>query len=197
MAHAVRQFESRRRGLTLIEVMVLVVVISIMAAMAVPSMRTTGVMQVRTAARTLVSDIAFAQADAMAYQSRRALWFGKVPQRNGDGTWSFVDGNGYTIVEVNGPTLDLATDTMFDPESPDRPYGRNFDENTYGGAEITGVVSDETDMLIFDELGGPVAELDGPAPGSGATITIEGAGGVLTVGVQPFSGRVTVDVTSP
>jgi len=130
----------------------------------------------------------------MAYQSRRAIWFGKVPRRDpSTGAWSYEDGNGYTLVEVRGATIDLATDAMFDPEDPDRPYGRDFDGNTYGGAEITEVVSDETDLLIFDELGGPVAELDGPAPGSGATITIEGAGDALTIDVQPFSGRVRVE----
>ena len=193
MSRAARTTSPIRRGVTLIEVSVLVVVIGLIAALSVPSMQQTGVMQVRTAARTLVSDIAFAQSDAMAYQSRRAIWFGKVPRLDASGVWTYVDGNGYTVVEVDGPTLDLATDAMFDPESPDRPFGRDFDEGRYGGARITGVTSDTSDLLIFDELGGPVADLDGPDPGTGASVTIQGAGQTVTVDVQPFSGRVTVD----
>ncbi|MEQ9616949.1 MAG: prepilin-type N-terminal cleavage/methylation domain-containing protein [Phycisphaerales bacterium] len=189
------QASRARRGVTLIEVMVLVTILGTLALFAIPSMQQTGIMRVRTAARTLVADIAFVQADAMAYQSRRAIWFGKVPQFNeGSNTWTFVDGNGYTMVEVNGPTLDLATDAMFDPEQLDRPYGRNFDENNYGGALIDEVTSDTDDLLIFDELGGPVAELDGPAPGTGAQVVIEGAGERLRIDIQPFTGRVTVDV---
>jgi len=182
-----------RRAMTLIEVSVMIVVIGILAALFIPSMKQTGIMRVRAAARTLVADIAFTQADAMAYQSRRAIWFGKVPLFDAEtGVWTFVDGNGYTIVEVNGPTLDLATDAMFDPEQIDRPFGRNFDDAVYGGARITGIVSDTDDLLIFDELGGPVAELDGPNPGTGARVTIQGAGEEMVIDIQPFSGRVRV-----
>ncbi len=195
MKRTISILRPRRAGLTLIEVMVMLVVLSVLAVMAIPSMQQTGIMRVRTAARTLVTDIAFVQADAMAYQSRRAIWFGKVPVLDtSTGVWGFVDGNGYTMVEVDGPSLDLATDAMFDPERIDRPYGRNFDDEQYGGASIESVVSDTTDLLIFDELGGPVADLDGPAPGTGARVVIEGAGERLQIDIQPFSGRVTVDV---
>jgi len=108
-------------------------------------------------------------------------------------TFAWVDNLGTGIFTGEGSANADGTKITYMSEAPDL-----FNPGQMKPVKsVTEIVSDETDMLIFDELGGPVAELDGPAPGSGATITIEGAGDVLTVDVQPFAGRVTVDVTTP
>ncbi len=73
---------SMRRGLTLIELLVTVTVLSIAVALVIPSVSQTGVLRVQAAVRTIASDIAAAQTEAMAFQSRRAIYFGAVGWEN-------------------------------------------------------------------------------------------------------------------
>lgn len=190
---------SVRFAFTLIEVLLIVVVLGIAGAMVIPSMAQANVLRVQASVRTLVSDITFLQSDAVAYQARRAVWFGVVPRWNpSSGQWEFVEGNGYSIAEVRGPSLDLSTDALADPENPSRPYGRDFDLPRYGGAILSNPSFNGGAMLIFDELGGPVAELDGPDPGEGGAVTIASRGEgsasatVFRVEVQAYTGRVRV-----
>jgi len=88
------------RGYTLVEVLVVVTIMGILGALVVPSVSTVGSFRVQSAVRTLVSDITFAQSDAMAFQTGRALMF-------------FPDENRYVVVEVTGPTLDEANDILY------------------------------------------------------------------------------------
>lgn len=181
-----------RRAFTLIEVLIVVVLLGLAAVLVIPSMTQTGVLRIQAAVRTLVADITFVQGDALAYQTRRAIWFGKVPVRDPDGGWTFADGNGYTVCEVRGAEIDLATDFLPDPEAPTRPLGRDFDRGDFGGATLTAVDFNGADLLIFDELGGPVAELDGPDPGVGGSLRINGSGAKFVLSVEAYTGRVTV-----
>ena len=47
-------------------------------------------------------------------------------------------------------------------------------------------------LMIFDELGSPIAEAGDSTPGLGGTITISGSGSVFTILVDAYTGRVTV-----
>lgn len=182
-----------RRGFTLIEVLIVVVLLGLAGSLVIPSMTQTGVLRVQAAVRTVVADVVYLQSDALAYQSRRAIWFGMVPQWDAsEKKWTFVEGNGYTLATVEGGVLDLETDYLPDPSNPNRPYARNFDEGNYGDALIDDIDFNGTAILIFDELGGPVAELDGPDPGEGGSLRVTGSGAIFEVAVQPFTGRVTV-----
>lgn len=183
---------SRRRGFTLIEVMLIVVMLGIAGVLVIPSMSQTNVLRVQSTVRTLVADVAFLQSDAVAYQSRRAIVFGVVPVKNADGVWEFAEGNGYTLAEVRGAELDLATDAMLDPDDPSRPFGRDFSEAEFAGAVLSTPSFNGGNMLIFDELGGPVAELEGPDPGDGGTVQIAGSGSTFRIEVQAYTGRVRV-----
>lgn len=183
-------------GFTLIEVLIVVVVLGIAGALVIPSMSQTGVLRIQAAVRTMIADITYAQGEAMAFQARRAIWFGKVPRWDGTSkAWEFVDGNGYTMAEVTGPNLNLVTNAMMDPDNLSRPLGRNFDDARFGGAVISSPVFNSTALLIFDELGGTVADLDGPDPGTGGSVTISGSGAVFRVDVQAYTGKVTVTKT--
>ncbi|MCA9293387.1 MAG: prepilin-type N-terminal cleavage/methylation domain-containing protein [Phycisphaerales bacterium] len=185
-----------RRGFTLIELLITIAVLGVATILVIPSMSTTGVLRVQAAVRQIVADITFAQADAMAYQSRRALWFGRVPTTK-DAPFSYDAGNGYVLAEVNGPALDLVTDAMFLPDRIDSPYARNFNEDQYGGAIILNASFDGDDLLIFDELGGPVLDLTGPEPSDGGFVEIgtatSGGAWEYRINIAPMTGRVTVD----
>ncbi len=185
-----------RRGFTLIEVLLVVVLLGIAGVLVIPSMSQVGVLRVQASVRTVVADITFLQSEAVAFQGRRAIWFGKVPRWDeAGGAWTFIDGNGYVMAEVTGPSLDLTANALPDPDRPERPLARNFDEPGYAGAALGDIDFNGGALLIFDELGGPVRDLDGPEPGDTGSITITGSGSVFRVNVEAFTGRVTVTKT--
>jgi prepilin-type N-terminal cleavage/methylation domain-containing protein len=185
-----------QHGFTLVEVLVTVAVLSVATVLVIPTMNSTGVLRVQSAVRQTVADITFAQSDAMAYQSRRAIWFERVPIDPYSTPWQFTEGNGYTLAEVSGPMLDLNSHAMFHPDDSAGPYARNFDHERYGGARITAAEFDGDGMLIFDELGGPVMGLTGEEAGEGGFIDIRGGENdqwAFRITVAPMTGRIVVE----
>ncbi len=188
----------RPRGYTLVEILIVVVILGIAGAMVIPSMAQTGVLRIQASVRTLVSDITFAQADAMAFQSRRVVSFGRVARWDGD-SWEIVAGNGYTLYAPppGAAAVDYVNDFIVDPAAtsgsqPDRPYSRDFSENRFAGAVISNIDFNGGNDLIFDELGGPVRLLQGDDPGVSGTLEISGPNARFSVSVEAYTGRVTV-----
>jgi len=176
---------------TLIELLVTVAVLGIAAALVVPSMNSTNGLRVQAAVRTIIGDIAFAQSDAMAYQARRVIQFNKVARLNTGASYTYVTGNGYTLAEPTGSVLDLTASAMFDPGRPTAPFSRDFDQGNFGGATVSGVNINGGDLLIFDELGGPVTTLTGNDPASG-TIDVTAVGESFRISIAPYTGLITV-----
>ncbi len=190
------------RGLTLIELLVTVGMMSVAAALVIPSMSQTGVLRVQAAARTVVSDITLAQTEAMAFQVRRGLYFGAVADDNG----GYVEGNGYVVAEPTTVPLTLGNLSSYELGLPDNaasPYIRDFDKDAsrYGGASIVDADFDDSSVLFFDELGAPlrlVTPDDGgdpeALPGNGGSVNIEapGLGTGYSVTVDTMTGRVDV-----
>jgi prepilin-type N-terminal cleavage/methylation domain-containing protein len=168
------------RGYTLLEVLVVVTVLGIAAALIVPSMGSTGILRVHTALRTMVADVTFAQADALAYQQRRAIMFD-------------VPNNKYMLLEVNGPVLDPSADIMYDPARPGKRFEVSFNDPRFAGAKLTTVDFEGGDTLIFDELGGPVRTPTGEEPSAGGRVVIEGQGRLFELDVEAYTGRLTTN----
>lgn len=176
------------RAYTLIEVLVVVVILGIAGAMVIPAIGDTGVLKIQGALRTIVSDITFAQSDAVAFQERRAIVFD-------------VEQNRYSLVQVPGTTIDIGTNTMYDPTRPGGRYTVEFNNDPrYGEARFLNVdLGAGSRTLIFDAMGGPIEAPDSNNPGPGGTIRVGGNGTSWTITVEAFTGRVTVaqDVTTP
>lgn len=173
----------RTHGYTLLEVLVVVAVLGVAGAMVVPSMSQTGVLRVQAAVRTIVADITFAQSDALAYQRRRGIVF-------------LVEENGYVLTEVNGPTIDIDTDALYSPDLPDGRYHVRIAAQQFAGAQITSADFDGDNVLVFDELGGPVLTPDGDAPSAGGSIYVSGSGFIFRIDIEAYTGRVTVERVS-
>ncbi len=189
----------QRAAYTLIELLLVVAILGLAASMVIPAMGQTGVLRIQSAVRTLVADITFAQADALAFQSRRVIVFGRVAQWDADeAAWTTVEGNGYTIYAppLGAAEVDLDNDVMFDPYNPDQPLSRDFSEDRYGGAVVTDPDFNETAQLIYDELGGPVEGLTSDDPGLPGSVSIVGPDATFEVQVEAFTGRVTVEQAS-
>jgi len=164
-----------RSGYTLIEVLVLVVILGIAAAMIVPNMRSTDVLRVQAAVRTVVSDITVAQSDAVAYQQGRAIVF-------------FPSDNRYVTVEVRGAQIDPSLDRLWETQ---------FRGGEFGDSRISGVDFAGGTTLIFDELGAPVTAPGGTTPAPTGSVTIEGGTQAFRVDVEGYTGRVTVTRLDP
>ncbi len=176
---AARIMRAAGRGFTLLEVLVVIVVLGIAGALVIPAMGETGVLKVQAAVRTIVSDITFIQAEAVAFQERRAMVFD-------------VDTSSYALVEVPGNTVDPVANTMFDPTKPDGRYLVDFRDAKFGDARITSAAFSGTNTLMFDGMGGPVADAAGAVPGNGGVIRVTGSRQIFDVRVEPFTGRVVV-----
>jgi hypothetical protein len=68
----------------------------------------------------------------------------------------------------------------------------DFTHNQFGDARITQATFDGNPYLIFDALGGPVADASGATLGTGGVVRITGSGQVFDINVEAFTGRVTV-----
>ncbi len=169
-----------RRAYTLIEVLVVVTVLGIAAALVVPSMASAGVLRIHGAVRTVISDITFAQSDALAYQTRRAIVFD-------------TDMAVYSICEVNGPTINPADDALWVSTGRSHRYVVDLKRPEFGDAAITAANFDGSKVLVFDEMGGPVKTPLGDEPLAAGTITLVGSGATFTISVEAYTGRVTVE----
>lgn len=169
-----------RRAFTLIEILIVVVIMGIAGALVIPSMGEAGVLRVQGAVRSLVADITFAQADAVAFQERRAVCFDQANST-------------YAVVAIPGSTIDVANNTLYDTSRPDGKYACDLKDPRFGNTRITAVdFGAGSRNLIFDSLGGPVATASGNTPGPGGTIRISGMNQDFLVTVEAFTGRVTV-----
>jgi prepilin-type N-terminal cleavage/methylation domain-containing protein len=171
-----RSASACRRAYTLVEILIVVTLLGIASALVIPQISSTDVLRVQASVRTLVSDINYAQSDALARQEARAIVFD-------------VDNNLYSVVAVPGNTINLGTDTM---------YVVNFNENRkFHDTKIVDAVFDGDNVLLFDELGGPITAPGTTAPGAGGKATITGSSSTFEVGVEAYTGRVTVTRISP
>lgn len=162
------------RAYTLIEVLIVVVILGIAASLVIPNMQSTNVLRVQAAVRTIVADIAEAQADSLAFQRGRAIVFHPTENR-------------YNIVEVVGSSVDEDLDTLRDT----RLSGSDFGDFAFVSVDFGG-----GDTLIFDEMGGPVTTPGGNTPAPNGVISITGSGQAFTITVEAYTGRITVRRTA-
>lgn len=168
-----------RRGYTLVEVLVTVMIMGIAGSVVIPSMSGAGVLRIQAGVRTVVADINFAQMDALAYQEPRGIVFD-------------TENNAYTIVQVFGSTIDPDADALYDPRGPGQRYRVNLDDHDFGGAVIENLDLNGGNVLIFDEIGGPVAAPGSDTLSSGGSLELAGPQGRFRINIAAFSGRVTV-----
>lgn len=159
--------DSRRvRAFTLVEVLVVVIIIGIAAAVVVPAMLRPGSLHVQAAARIVIADLLYAQNDAIAKQRPRRVVFDLANNR-----YRLTDGGGTTLsVNWKGSTtgnyvVNFTSDSRF--------QGVNLADADFNGEP----------WIEFNELG---------APNTGGSVDLLTFGLKYRVHVTDMTGKVSV-----
>ncbi len=158
--------QKNHAGYTLVEVLIVVTILGIAAAVVVPQMLTAGTLGIQAAARIIIADMLYAQNDAIAQQRNRKVVFDAAAE-----SYSITDESDAVITarwkngDANNYIIDFAND--------DRFQGVVIVSADFGG--------DPT--LEFDALGAPL---------NGGNVVIRFQNTQYRVTVAAFTGRVTV-----
>ena len=194
MNHA--RSRTRTHGYTLVELLVVVGVLAIAGTLLLPNLIDKGTFAIQAAARSIVSDIVFAQSDALANQEYRRFQF--ISAEAGSEGYT-----GYCIMRVNPTnmawpydegTADYIEDSMQVARN-DGSFIVDFgSDDRFQGVLIESVNLDAgLDYMTFDEYGGSVSSAGG-APGIGGVIELASRNQRYRVSVAPFTGKTTVEV---
>lgn len=163
-APAALSFPGRRsQAYTLIEVLIVVVILGIAAAIVVPAMLQPGTLSIQAAARMVISDLLYAQNEAIAAQAPHRVVF--EPQLN---RYRLTDASGQTIQSSwKGGTylVDLNRDSRF------------------RGVRLVAADFDGSGTVEFDALG---------SPSTGGWIDLEAGPVRYRISVAPITGRVSL-----
>jgi prepilin-type N-terminal cleavage/methylation domain-containing protein len=176
-----------RRAYTLIELIIVVVLLGLAGALLVPYLSGRGDFDTQAAVRALISDIAFAQSDALANQGFRRVHF-------------FADGRGWCLLRIDETQLNEPYDAataqyVQDPLQGEQfrsGYIVNFDrQERYKTVMIESVSIDSGRRdLTFDELGGTVGQ--NGLPGTGGSVVLRSPDAAYRLDIAALTGKVRV-----
>ena len=174
-----------RTAFTLVEVLATVVILGIVALCALPILSGRGDIDAQTAARRLMTDMAFAQGDAMNRQEFRRIHF-------------FEDGSGWCILALEAAELGAPFDAdsarfLANPlAGADRGGAMRVDfgrDGLFAGLRIESVsMGDASSNLTFDPMGG-IVDAAGAAS-SGGSLVLRSDEGALLIEFAPLTGKV-------
>ncbi|MCC6422662.1 MAG: type II secretion system protein [Phycisphaerales bacterium] len=170
---------SRQHAFTLIEILVVVVILGIASAVILPSISSRDDLKVAAAARIVMSDLIYAQNQAITNQKVCYIQFDKT---NGK----------YTLMSTMSPAVTL--------QHPINhvDYVEKFGASGSPGLTnitLTDATFDGKLTLAFDEMGSPLAYDTGTgttAVLSSGTIKLTCGSNTLTISVEPYTGEISI-----
>ena len=159
----------------MIELMVVIAIIAIAAAIVVPMASSAGSMQLRAAVNVVAADLEYAKSMAISRGQRYWVVFNPTTES-------------YRITNDAGATISHPI------KGPSFPYAVDFPSDCrLNGVGIVSANFDSTSAVGFDYLGIPYTAPGTPAallnPG---VITLQAGGATRTVSVQPVTGYVSI-----
>ncbi len=162
------------QGFTLAEVLVVVVIVGISAAIVIPMISDTTDLQAGSAARQVVSTLLYAQTESISKQNSLQVVFDS-------------GGNQYEVQDLAGNIVD-------DPVIGNSDYRVDFADTPHlAEVSLTNVNFDGVSNVWFDKLGAPYTgnPVD-KTPLSVGEVALRAGDRTVTVTVEPVSGRINV-----
>jgi prepilin-type N-terminal cleavage/methylation domain-containing protein len=172
---------ARRGGFTLVEILVVVVILGVSAAVIVPQIGNRDDLRCTSMARAVMSDLMYAQSRAVSMQKPHFVRFNTVTNR-------------YEVLEQMTPTEVLIA----------HPITKGTFQVALGasqGDELREVVLDAVSfdthpVLMFDEMGTPYAYNPGTLTGTSlvaGSVRLRSRAFTVTISVEPYSGELRVN----
>lgn len=164
----------RQQGFTLIEAVMMLLILSILAVVAIPQVGNMAGTRASATARKVQSDIAYAQSLAMTRNLPHRVYFNTAP----------APASGYAVVnDADGDgNWGEAGEFVADPVNLGANLSVTLNAGSYAGVTISGGSFAGT-FVHFNTLGVPTV---------GGTVTVSGGGVPKTVAVQPETGSVSI-----
>lgn len=153
-----------RNGFTMIEILIMVVLLSIVALVAVPMLSSAGSMQIRAAANIIAADLEYAKSMAI----NRGQNYSVVFDQNSD-SYQIKDQDNNVVPHPVKKGFDYIVDFQAD--------------SRLNMVDITSVNFGATTDVVFDILG---------SPDSGGTVTLQANGNTVIIEVEPITGYITI-----
>ena len=155
----------------MIELLIVIVILAISAAIVVPMASSAGGMQLRAAVNMVAADLEYAKSMSISRGQRYSVMFD-------------ADAETYQIVDEDGNTISHPVKKGF-------PYAVNFQSDSrLGRVDIESVDFGGTSTVGFDYLGSPY---DGSgAPLNSGIVTLRANGVTRTVNVEPVTGFISI-----
>jgi len=154
----------RRNAFTLVEIMLVIVIMGIVAAIAIPMLSKAGSVQVRAAAEMVAADMEYAKSMAISRQQNYTVDFDTAAES-------------YSIKDKDGVIITHPVKTDFD-------YTIDFTaDSRISSVKISTADFNSTTQVTFDRLG---------APDNAGTITLTADGITATVTVEAVTGYVSI-----
>ena len=182
----------RPRSYTLIELIMVMAVLALAAALLVPNFIGSDSMKLQAAVRLFIADLSFAQSDALANQEFRRVVF-------------YDDGSGYCIIVVGEaePTPadldDPGVNYVYDPLGTmgryivDYTVDDRFEGVSISAADIDNIlVIEDRPEITYDMMGGTVLSNSLSLPGNGGSVTLSYKDSSYQIDIAPFTGKLTV-----
>jgi prepilin-type N-terminal cleavage/methylation domain-containing protein len=164
-----RNMYCRKRGFTLIEIIIVIVILAIAAMTALPMLSSASSVQIRSAANLIASDLEYAKSMAISRGQNYSVVFNE-------------SGNSYQIEDHTGTIIQHPVKKGF-------LYEMDFsNDSRLGKVDITNINFDGASFVEFDCLGSPV-DLDNVG-----TITLNADGSTAAISVEPVTGYISISL---
>jgi len=180
MPGGLTSFAARRRSaFTMIEMLCVVVIMGIAAALVYAQMAGQGYVQAESAARNITSDLLLAQNEAIATQLPVYVSFNL-----GSATSNGIAPSSYALCSTLSPNAIFLTNPL-----SQQSYTNSWQNASWS---ISSVSFGGQSYMDFNSLGEPETTPGTPIT-SAATVNIVSAGYTFTITIQPYTGDITVD----
>jgi len=163
--------KSCMRGFTMIEIIIVVVIITIAAMVAIPMMTSAASMQIRSAANMIAADLEYAKSMAISKGQNFSVVFDQITET-------------YSIRNQKDAIIPHPVKKGFD-------YTVDFRDERLNKVDIADVDFDATSEIKFDYLGSPYNGSGTPL--NIGVISLEAGGTTMEVTVEPVTGFISIE----